>query len=148
MKHSSLVSLGVAVTGFALAVPATSTTMKTTMSQLPPAEHVGPVTYLSGGADAKEAEAMRHATANYPLELDFLWGRGAKESQIGNVDWSLKNDTTGQTLINANATGPMVLASLPDGHYTVTATYDGKALARDVSVQKGQHDRVVLEWPQ
>jgi len=147
MKHSRLISLGIAVTGFALAVPATSTTMKTTMSQLPPAEHVGPVTYVSGRADAKQAEAMRHATASYPLELDFLWGRGAKETQIANVEWSLHN-AAGDTLIYAHSTGPMVLASLPDGHYTVTATYDGRALTRDVSVQKGRHDRVVLEWPQ
>jgi hypothetical protein len=135
--------LGVAVTGLALAVPAASRTL----SQLPPAEHAGPITYLSGGADAKQADAMRRATASYPLELDFLWGRGAKETPIANVDWSLKNDKTGQT-IDAHSSGPVVLAALPDGHYTLTATYDGKPLTREVSVRKGKHDRVVLEWPQ
>jgi len=141
MNHR-LFSLGVAVTGLALAAPATGT-----VSQLPPTEHAGPVTFISGGTDANQADAMQRATASYPLELDFLWGRGAKETEIANVEWSIRN-TTGQTLADARSTGPMVLASLPDGRYTVTATYDGKALTRDVTVQKGKHDRVVLEWPQ
>ncbi len=141
MNHR-LFSLGVAVIGLALAVPATGT-----VSQLPPAEHAGPVTFVSGGADANQADAMHRATASYPLELDFLWGRGAKETQIGNVEWSIQN-AAGRTLADARSTGPMVLASLPDGRYTVTATYDGKALTRDVTVRKGKHDQVLLEWPQ
>lgn len=143
MNRTRLISLGVAVTGLALSLPAASKTL----SQLPTAEHAGPITYLSGGSDARQADAMRHATASYPLELDFLWGRGAKESPIANVDWSLKNDKTGQA-IAAHSTGPIVLATLPDGHYTLRATYDGKSLTRDVSVQKGKHDRLVLEWPE
>jgi len=148
MKTCRLIPLGVAVAGLALAGPALSAAAPSTMSQLPPAQHAGPVTYVNGGAEAMQADAMDHASASYPLELDFLWGRGAKESEISHVDWSLKNDRTGQTMVEAQATGPMVLASLPDGRYTVTATHDGKTLTRDVSVQKGKHDRVLLEWPQ
>lgn len=143
MKHSRLFSLGaVAVTGLTLAGPAAST-----ISEIPPAQHAGPVTYVSGGDDAARADALQHRAAKYPLELDFLWGRGAKETQIGNVDWSIR-DATGHPLVDARSSGPMVLASLPDGHYTVTATYDGTSLTRDVSVQKGRHDQVVLEWPE
>jgi hypothetical protein len=149
MKHSKLfVSLGaVAATGLALAGPAANATMKSTMSEIPPAQHAGPVTYVSGGGDAVQADALQRQAAKYPLEFDFLWGRGAKETAIANVDWSLKNDKTGQA-VDAHSTGPMVLASLPDGHYTVTATYDGKTLSRDVDVQRRKHDQLLLEWPE
>ena len=147
MNHRRLVPLSIAVAGLVLAVPTASATAKPSMSQLPPAEHAGPVTYLNGGAEARQAEAMHRAAFNYPLELDFLWGRGAKESQISKVEWSIQN-AAGHELVDARASGPIVLASLPDGHYTVKATYDGKALTRDVVVRKGKQDKVLLEWPQ
>jgi hypothetical protein len=44
--------------------------------------------------------------------------------------------------------GPLVLASLPGGRYTVRATYDGKTITRSVNVRKGTQDDVLLEWPQ
>ena len=107
----------------------------------------GAVTYLTGGTQAPQAEAMYAAAANYPLQLDFLWGRGAKESEISKVDWSIQNPA-GQTLVNAQSTGPIVLASLPDGHYTVKAMHDGTELTRNITVQNGKQDTVLLEWPQ
>ncbi len=147
MNHSRLFSLGaVAVAGLTLAGPAASTTMKSTLAQMPPAQHSGPVTYVSGGG-AAQAAALQREAASYPLELDFLWGRGAKETAIPNVEWSIRNPA-GHALVDARSSGPVVLASLPDGRYTVTATYEGKAISRDVDVHRGKHDQVVLEWPQ
>ena len=44
--------------------------------------------------------------------------------------------------------GVDVLASRPDGHYTVKATHDGKQLTRNITVQHGKQDTGRLEWPQ
>ena len=146
MNKCKFLPLSAAIAGLVLAGTAGATANSTT-SQLPPARHAGTVTYLSGGSQAPQAEAMYAAAANYPLELNFLWGRGAKESEISKVEWAISN-TAGHTLVNAHSTGPIVLASLPDGHYTVKASHDGKQLTRNVNVQNGKQDTVVLEWPQ
>ena len=114
---------------------------------VPPAQTVGSIKYLSGGSDPAQAVAMEHTAARYPLELDFLWGRGAKESDIAGVEWSIRN-AGGHDLLDASSGGPIVLASLPDGRYTVTAHYDGDTQSRVVNVRKGAHDTVLLEWPQ
>jgi hypothetical protein len=147
MNNRKFLPLTVAIAGLVLAPPIASATANPATSQLPPAQHAGAVTYLNGGAQAPQAEAIYAAAANYPLQLDFLWGRGAKESEISKVDWAISN-AAGHTLVKAESTGPIVLASLPDGHYTVKATHDGKQLTRNVTVQKGKQDTVLLEWPQ
>lgn len=113
----------------------------------PPAQTVGSITYLSGGADPAQAKAMQNEAAGFPLELDFLWGRGAKETPIGSVEWSIRN-AAGHALLDASSNGPEVLASLPDGRYTVTARYDRMQLSRVINVHKGMHDTIVLEWPE
>jgi hypothetical protein len=113
----------------------------------PPAITVGSITYLNGGRDAAQAQAIRSEAARYPLELDFLWGRGAKETPIGNVEWSIHN-AAGHKLLDASSNGPLVLASLPNGRYRVTARYEDKTLSRVVNVHQGTHETVLLEWPQ
>lgn len=130
-----------------MAIMPAAMAMASPESALPPQHTAGPVTYLNGGSDPAQATAMNGAAARYPLELEFLWGRGAKESEIARVQWSVRN-AAGHEMIDGSAGGPMVLASLPDGRYTVTATYDGDTLSRTVSVRKGMHDDVLLEWPQ
>jgi hypothetical protein len=114
---------------------------------LPPTQVRGDVAFVSGGSDPAQAAAMRGEAANYPLELDFLWGRGAKETPVADVEWSIRNPA-GKLLLDASSGGPVVLASLPDGRYTITGHHDGKAISRVVAVHKGAHDDVLLEWPE
>jgi len=147
MNKRKFLPLSVAIAGFVAAGSATAAANPSATSQLPPAQHAGSVTYMSGGAKAPQAEAMYAAAANYPLELDFLWGRGAKESEISKVDWSISN-AAGRELVKAESSGPIVLASLPDGHYTIKATHDGKELTRNVTAHNGKQDTVLMEFPQ
>ena len=113
---------------------------------MPLTHYSGPIAYLSGGDAPAQAAAMDAAAARYPLELDFLWGRGAKETALPAVDWSIQS-ASGREMLDAPASGPVVLATLPNGRYTVTAHYDGDTLSRPVHVRQGIHDDVVLEWP-
>ncbi|HTP48077.1 MAG TPA: hypothetical protein VMQ50_14285 [Casimicrobiaceae bacterium] len=117
----------------------------TISAELPPARTAGPVTYLSGGGDPAQARAMDAAAHGYPLELLFFWGRGQKETPVP-VEWSIKN-AAGRELLDARASGPEVLASLPDGRYTVTARYEERTLSRVVLLHRGMRDTVILEWP-
>ena len=114
-------------------------------SGMPPAKRAGQITYFSGGGTPAQVNAMDTQANRYPLELLFLWGRGEKETPV-DVAWSIKN-AAGRELVDASASGPEVLASLPDGRYTVVARYDETTLSRTVLVHRGKHDTVVLEWP-
>jgi hypothetical protein len=114
-------------------------------SAIPPAKTVGTVSYIDGGRAPAQAKAMNKEASNYPLELLFLWGRGQKETPIYGVQWSIK-DAAGHELLDKSSGGPEVLASLPNGRYTVTAHYHETSLSRAVTVHRGQHDEVVLEW--
>jgi hypothetical protein len=124
---------------------AASTAWASVSPSLPAAHTVGPITYVSVSADAAQTKAVRAEESRYPLELLFLWGRGAKETPV-DVQWSIKN-AAGKELIDAQSKGPEVLASLPNGRYTVTASYQGTTLSRVVDVHKGTHEVVVDEWP-
>ncbi len=124
---------------------AASTGWASINSDMPPAKSVGPITYSSGGSTPAQAKAMDNEAARYPLELLFFWGRGQKETPI-DVDWSIKK-ASGHELVDARSSGPEVLASLPEGRYTVTARYKETTLSRAFNVHKGTHDDVMLEWP-
>jgi hypothetical protein len=131
---------------FAMLMPATIA-WASVNHDLPPKQVHGSIVYRSGGSDPAQAAAMDSAESKYPLELDFLWGRGAKETPVKVSDWSIESPA-GHALLEASPGGPVVLASIPDGRYTVTASYDGKSLTRTATVRNGAHDIVVLEWAQ
>jgi hypothetical protein len=125
--------------------PLAASTAWASSSDMPPAKTAGPITYFSGGSTSAQSEAMNSEADRYPLEMLFLWGRGQKETPL-DVEWSIKN-AAGHELVDARSSGPEVLASLPDGRYTVTGRYNETTLSRVVTVHKGKHDDVVLEWP-
>ena len=112
------------------------------------AHEVGPVTYLNIDDQALRDGALGDKEAAlYPLELDFLWGRGWKQTRIDGVEWTIATPS-GHPLAKAPASGPVVLAALPDGRYTVTGSHDGKSVRRSVTVRQGEQATVPLEWDQ
>lgn len=118
-----------------------------TNPELPVVHREGPVAYVTGGSTLGQERAMQDEAAQYPLELQFLWGRGAKETPVTVSHWSIR-DGYGHEVAAGKEGGPILLASLPDGRYVVSATYDGNIVNRVVRVSRGVHDDVLLEWPQ
>jgi hypothetical protein len=90
---------------------------------------------------------MQTDAAQYPLEVQFIWGRGAKETPVAASEWSIR-DAADRVLVVGHGGGPIILASLPNGRYIVQATYDGDTLRRHVRVSKNAPEDVLLEWPQ
>jgi hypothetical protein len=110
------------------------------------AHHSGPVTYVDIDRYAIQEGVLEQKEAPmYPLELDFLWGRGAKQIQLEGVKWSLA-DAAGHSLVEAPAGGPVILAALPEGRYVVTGWFNGTPVKRTVTVRDGEHTTVPLEW--
>ena len=107
------------------------------------------VSYLTGGVGADEQDAIRKAAPTYPLELLFL-ERGdieslARQVYTAGVDVTIRN-SVGRVVLEATAAGPFMLASLPDGEYTISANDDGRSMTRRVRVDQTKHQRIVFEW--
>jgi hypothetical protein len=130
-----------------LVVISAAASMVWARSELPGAQHAGPLTDVPGGNTPAQQQATQNDAMRYPLEVRFLWGRGAKETPVNAYRWSIRT-ATGHVAAMGSSSGPIVLASVRDGRYTVQATYHDVTVTRPVQVRRGVHKYVLLEWPQ
>lgn len=142
MKYSSSMTLGVVAT--ALAVFAQGALSAEQASQLQP-EHAGKVTYLSGGIGSDQSTAIKQLMSKYPLVLEFAGHTSSGNDYLADVPVKIV-DAHGKTMLSTLTTGPFLLVSMPDGHYTVTATYNGQAMRRSIDVRESSHARSVFVW--
>ena len=64
---------------------------------------------------------------------------------MANVAVSIQ-DAHGKQVLKAESEGPYMLVKLPAGSYKVSATFNGKAQDREVTVQNSGTARAVFEW--
>ena len=120
-------------------------------STLPPRNVNGNVRYVTGGVGADEAEAMRQAAAHYPLAIELAARPVPSDSYprdvyLASVRVEIR-DAEGQSLISTTTDGPILLASLPAGRYTIDAEIRGVSQHRSVTVGNGTPQRVLFEFP-
>jgi hypothetical protein len=101
-----------------------------------------PVPYTTGGAGADSREELLTKEKEYNLKIitadksgDYLAGvkvviESAKKAQV----------------IDTTMTGPILLAKLPPGTYTIRATSDGQTLTRTVTIAAQGLRQVDLRW--
>ncbi|MGE8589530.1 MAG: carboxypeptidase regulatory-like domain-containing protein [Alcaligenes sp.] len=119
--------------------------LSTVQAALPPVKHQGSVQYVSGGIGIDESEAMKAAAKDYPLALTFAAQRDGKADYVASVAVTIL-DAQGKEVLKATSEGPYMLVKLPAGAYKVSATFEGKAQEREVTVQGTGTARAVFEW--
>ncbi len=119
--------------------------LSTAQAGLPPVQQQGSVQYVSGGIGLDESEAMKAAAKDYPLALTFAAQRDGKADYVANVAVTI-SDAQGKSVLQTTAEGPYMLVKLPAGNYKISATYNGQAQQREVSVQNTGTARAVFEW--
>ncbi len=137
-KCAVLAALGVLTMGAALAQDA---------SPLPPVQKSGGVEYLNGGIGLDQSTAMRQMSKRWPLTLEFAVKDQHGADFAANVQATIR-DTNGQSVIQVDSAGPLLMAKLPPGQYTVDATFAGKTLHRRVAVKPGQPATEAFLWPE
>ena len=102
------------------------------------------VAIMSGGVGKEEADAMRAAASDYPLQFTFVRNVGDREEFIADVRLTIA-DKAGHVLVDQKS-GPLVLVRLPDGIYTVSAEYAGQQKTRRVAIGEGRRESVAMVW--
>jgi hypothetical protein len=127
--------------GGALALGLAGTAL--TAGDLPPIRTFGSVSYVTGGIGLDESDAIKAAEKDFSLSLLFAQTR--RGEFVSDVKVNIK-DKAGKTVLEALSDGPMLLARLPAGAYTVSADYDGKTLVRKVNVDAKGVARAGFVW--
>jgi hypothetical protein len=112
---------------------------------LPPLQHSGSISYLSGGIGSDQSAAIKSVMSQYPLTLEFAGKTGSGNEYLSDVPVQIAN-AHGTTVLKADSHGPFMLLSLPAGRYTITARHDGKTQQRTVNIASAAHAHEVFIW--
>ena len=110
---------------------------------LPPLQTSGSVSYVTGGIGLDESAAIKAAEKDFSLSL--LFAQTTRGEYLSDVRVSIKNQA-GKIVLETESDGPMLLARLPVGAYTVSADYGGKVLVRKVRVEAKGVTRAGFVW--
>jgi hypothetical protein len=115
-------------------------------SHLPPVTRAGDIAFVSGGRDVEEEASIKRAAQEYPLELVFEEkDRPFDRDFIENVPVTIR-DAKGDVVLQARSTGPILLARIPPGHYTVEAKWDAWTFSKAITIEPNDRERVVFSW--
>ena len=127
-----LALFGVAQTGFAQSIGTE-------------VERAGNIEYLTGGVGINEQQQLSAYAKDhsYNLKLVFTLNTG---NYLADVDVVLRNQR-GETLLHDVADGPMFVAKVPQGTYTVIASHDGETRSQNIRAGEGGLRTVYFRWP-
>ena len=112
---------------------------------LPPERQQGEVAWVSGGLTPEEAASVKRAAQEYPLELVFE-EKGPQGEATGLAGMPVRiRDASGRLVFEGTSNGPIFLARLAPGRYTVETEWSAWTFSRPVVIG-GERERVVFSW--
>jgi hypothetical protein len=112
------------------------------VAALPAAGAQAEIAYVSGGVGKSEQQALKAREKEFNLKLVFTLVTG---NFVSNVRVAIQ-DAKGKTLIEHTTGGPLFMARLPAGSYSVNATFRGKTETRKVKTGERLHTEY-WRWP-
>ena len=106
------------------------------------------VPYTTGGVTSDEADALRAQARDYSLEVTMA----APGEVPGDNDFVAGTavrviDARGNAVLDLQDTGPILLANLPPGNYTIEAADNGSTQTRHVRVgPPGRRTQLTFLW--
>ncbi|HKO89348.1 MAG TPA: carboxypeptidase regulatory-like domain-containing protein [Burkholderiales bacterium] len=109
----------------------------------PSFQQQGNVSYVTGGIGLEEREALVTNTSDFNLKVVNAIPGGA---YVSDTTVSVVN-ATGQEVLRTTLDGPWLIAKLPPGKYTISASdLSRTAQARTVQLSERGQREVVLRW--
>lgn len=137
MQNMKRVGL-VAVMTF-MALPALAQTMNSQTYSYSASSHSSIVPVISGGVGVESEASLKDAEQRYTLKLIFT---GVKGSYLSGVDVFVK-DKNDNLYISETSEGPILLAALEPGQYTVEASHNGTVKTQGFTIPKNGGLRIV-----
>jgi hypothetical protein len=125
-----------------LLVAALSTFAVGSYGQSAPVKTKDGISFLTGGIGATEREQIAAQEKAFNLKLVFTLVEGNYLSDVAVV----VKDAKGRALLDEQARGPIFLAKLAPGAYTIQATHNGVTRTQKVSVSERLRT-AYLRWP-
>lgn len=100
------------------------------------------IQYVSGGISDTEQQAIRTLEDDFSLKLVFAVREG---NYLSNVEVTIQNQA-GEEVLSTTTEGPILLADLAPGTYTVMATSGGDTNTRTVRVPESGTRQVNFYW--
>jgi uncharacterized protein YdbL (DUF1318 family) len=98
---------------------------------------------VSGGVSLNARDTLRGSESNANVKMVFALNTG---NYVSDVQVKV-TDSGGRTVLEDTSNGPWLLARLPAGSYTATATYNGKPVTQKFSVAKSGLRTAQFRWP-
>jgi hypothetical protein len=86
---------------------------------------VGEVQYMSGGNNKNQRSVLDDHASDFHVRVNFV-GKASSE-QLRHVSVTLTKQGEPKSMIRLETAGPILLMSLPAGHYNLSATVPGSA---------------------
>lgn len=106
----------------------------------------GGIPYVSGGIGASESAAMKAQAEQYSLALTLVERVGGREVYLASVPVSIRDTTSGVTLLDVVTEGPYLLVNLPAGSYRVVGRHKEQEKSATVRIAAGRHERRAFVW--
>lgn len=100
------------------------------------------VSFASGGVGVDSGQRLNAREKEFNLKLVFTLVEG---NYVSDVRIVLKS-AAGKTLIDSVAEGPLFMAKVPAGNYTLVLAYNGQEQQRKVSVATGKLRTEYIRW--
>jgi hypothetical protein len=98
---------------------------------------------ITGGVSLNARDALRTQERDANLKMVFALNTG---NYVSDVQVKVV-DSKGNVVIDDTSNGPWLLAKLPPGTYTATATYNGKPITQKFTVGKSGLRTAQFRWP-
>jgi hypothetical protein len=132
---------------YSVVISAFATAAHADEGSLPPERSQGSVTYVSGGIGKDESDAMKQAASRYSLAIEMASPASPRAQYVADVKIDIR-DQRGATVLSTISDGPILLANLPPGRYTVNAARNGASQQRNIVVGSRGPVRAMFSFPE
>lgn len=106
-------------------------------------ENARTTTFMNGGVGTEDEGYMRKIAKDWPLRMIFS---ERKDNEFVADVQLMVTDARGAPVLALPSAGPMTYAKLPAGKYRITARFQGKNEARDVTLDGKEGKDVYFHW--
>jgi hypothetical protein len=88
---------------------------------------------------------MKQAASRYSLSIEMSSPAVPRAEYVADVKIDIR-DQQGKTVLSTTSDGPILLANLPPGRYTISAAKSGQSQKRDIVVGSGVRPSVKFSF--